>query len=58
MSDLTRPEKIEAIEAAADMRLMHHVALSALAMRTAEFIWLREREARLALDIDREGVAL
>jgi predicted nucleotidyltransferase len=55
---LTRAEKIESIEIGAMMALGSGRAISPLPMEVAEFERLRSLEARLALDIDREGVAL
>jgi predicted nucleotidyltransferase len=56
--DLTRAEKIESIEIGAMTALGSGRAISPLPMEVAEFDRLRSLEARLALDIDREGVAL
>lgn len=55
---LSRSEKIEAIELAAMVALGSGRALSALAMDPDEFERLKSLEARLALDIEREGIAL
>jgi uncharacterized protein len=53
---LTRPEKTEVLELAAELGIESGIAVSALAMATVEFERLRSLEARIALDIDREGV--
>jgi predicted nucleotidyltransferase len=55
---LTRPEKIAVIEAAGELGLAAGRSVSALAMDAEEFQKLRTLEARLALDIDREGVSV
>ncbi|HEY3352302.1 MAG TPA: nucleotidyltransferase domain-containing protein [Polyangia bacterium] len=55
---LTRAERHEVIDVAADLDYEHFVGLAPLVMSTADFERLRAREAGLALDIDREGVSL
>ncbi len=58
VDDLTHREKIEAIEIGAEVSLESAVSLSTLVMDARAFDELRRLEARLALDIDREGVEL
>jgi uncharacterized protein len=53
---LTRPEKIAVFEVAAEVGIEGGMTLSALAMTPTEMDRLRSLEARLALDIDREGI--
>lgn len=54
---LTRAEKIEVFDRVAELGWQTGLPLSALVMDTDEFDRLRRLEARLALDIDREGIS-
>ena len=57
VQNLSRPEKNEVLDAASELGMGAGVTVSALAMSTAEFERLRRLEARIALDIDRDGIA-
>ncbi|MBI5478931.1 MAG: nucleotidyltransferase domain-containing protein [Deltaproteobacteria bacterium] len=58
VDELTRAERREIIDLAADLDLEEFVGLAPLAMSTAHFQRLRALEAGLALDLEREGVPL
>ena len=58
IEDLTHREKVEAVELAAMVALPTGLTLSALVMSPPELQRLRDIEARLALDIDREGLSV
>ena len=55
---LTRAEKIEAIGDAAELSWIGAVKLSPLLFESQDYALLREREARLARDIESEGIEL
>jgi uncharacterized protein len=54
---VTHAEKIAIFELAAEIGIDGGMALSALVMSPTEFQRLRSIEARIALDIDREGIS-
>lgn len=55
---LTHEEKVEAIGIGTEVSLETGAWLAPLVMAPVEFDKLRQLEARLALDIDREGIPL
>ncbi len=55
---LSRREKAEVLDMAADISLDLGVDLSPLVMSPEAFAFLRSRETRLALDIEREGIPI
>ncbi len=55
---LSRQEKVEVLEMAADISLDLGVDLSPLVMAPEAFEFLRSRETRLALDIETEGIPI
>jgi predicted nucleotidyltransferase len=58
IAELTNSDKIEAIELCSEVSLQTGLNLSPLVMSPPELDRLRMLEARLALDIDREGIPL
>ena len=55
---LTSPLKHAVLDVIADVELEHDVVLSTLVISLGEFERLKQRERRIALDIDNEGVVL
>jgi predicted nucleotidyltransferase len=55
---LTRKLKGRILDEVAELELEHHMPLSVLVFSEDEFNRLKKRERRIALDIEREGVAL
>jgi len=55
---LTRKLKGQILDEVAELELEHHMPLSVLVLSEDEFNRLKKRERRIALDIEREGVAL
>jgi predicted nucleotidyltransferase len=55
---LTRRLKGQILDEVARLELEHHMPLSVLVFSDEEFNHLKRRERRIALDIEREGIAL
>jgi predicted nucleotidyltransferase len=55
---LTRDEKRQIIDCVIEYEMKHLVVVSPLVLSLADFERLRDRERRIALDIESEGVAL
>ncbi len=55
---LTRETKKSIIDIVADAEVENFVVISALVLPEADFRLLLERERRIALDIEREGIAI
>jgi len=55
---LTRVLKHRILYEVADLELRHDMPLSVLVLSDEEFNQLKERERRIALDIEREGIRL
>ena len=55
---LTRRLKSQILDEVAALELEHHTPLSVLVFSEEEFNHLKKRERRIALDIEREGIAL
>ena len=55
---LTREMKNRILEEVAEFELEHLLPISALVLSEDEFIHLKMRERRIALDIEREGIPL
>lgn len=58
VGDLTWEEKRRVWDEATQVNIAHDTLLSPLVLTPEEFQELRDRERRIALDIDREGVLL
>ena len=55
---LTRELKGRILDEVAELELKHHIPLSVLVLSEGEFNRLKERERRIALDIEGEGIPL
>jgi uncharacterized protein len=56
--DLDRDLKDQILERVADIELKYLTPLSALVISEGEFDFLKRRERRIALDIEKEGIPL
>ena len=55
---LNRKLKNQILDEVAELELVHHRPLSVFVISEEEFNHLRNRERRIALDIDRDGIPL
>lgn len=55
---LDRPEKRRIYDVIAEVELEHLTPLSTLVLSSAEYHGLLDRERRIAVDVEREGVAI
>lgn len=55
---LTRNLKNEILDMVAEIELKHLTTLSTLVLSEEDFMFLKKRERRIALDIEREGILL
>ena len=55
---LTRELKNRLLDAVADIELKYHTPLSVLVFSEEDFEFLKKRERRIALDIEKEGILL
>jgi predicted nucleotidyltransferase len=55
---LTRGLKHQILDKVAELELQHHTPMSVLVFSEEEFNRLKERERRIALDIEGEGIPL
>ena len=58
VSGLTRELKNRLLETVADIELKYHTPLSVLVFSEEDFEFLKKRERRIALDIEKEGILL